>query len=266
MKRSWLKGLWAGLLTAALLFAVVGPWNGALEAAAPPPSSGGGAPSTGTVSGSPVRISIVGIPADAQSGRWDPAVRRWIFSPQGGRVVAEWEGWRADAARLEWDPDGRTVELSGSVKITGAEFDAAAERAQIWYEQRRVRLTGGARLDQFRMTDGKRSEAARTLLASTIEVDDRAGVLTAESGVELRQTDPQLWATGDTLRYDRGADLIVLTSRQASLRAVFEQFELKRASRLEYRVDTEELKLFGPAEIVQKAQERKAPPGSAGTP
>lgn len=212
-----------------------------------------------------MRIAIVGIPADAQSGRWDPAARRWIFSPQGGRVVAEWEGWKADAARLEWDPDGKTVELSGSVKMTSTEMNAEAERVQIWYEQRRVRLSGVARLDQFAVTDGKRGKLARTLMAPVIEVDDRAGILTAESNVELRQDEPKLWAVGDALRYERDAGLIVLTSRQASLRALFDRFELKRASRLEYRLDTEELKLFGPAEIVQ-FEERQPAPGSTGTP
>lgn len=261
--------LWAGVLAAALLLGTGGQWGEPVQAAAPSPPApsapGGGGAAGASAPASPVRISIVGIPADAQSGRWDPAARRWIFSPPGGRVVAEWESWRADAARLEWDPDGRTVELSGSVKMTSAELDAAAERVQIWYEQRRVRLSGGARLDQFAMAGGKRGKLARTLLAPTIELDDRAGILTAEPEVELRQDEPRLWATGDALRYERGAGLIVLTSRQAALRAVFDRFELRRASRLEYRVETEELRLFGPAEIVQ-LEAREGAAGASGTP
>ena len=270
MRASRPARLWAGILAAALVVGTGGPWGETVRAAAPSPPGpsapgGGGAGSASSAPASPVRIAIVGIPADAQSGRWDPAARRWIFSPQGGRVVAEWEGWRADAARLEWDPDGRTVELSGSVKMTSAELDAAAERVQIWYEQRRVRLSGGARLDQFTVAGGKRGKLARTLLAPTIEMDDRAGILTAEPGVELRQDEPRLWATGDALRYERPSGLIVLTSRQAAVRAVFDGFELRRASRLEYRVETEELKLFGPAEIVQ-IEEQKAAAGSSGTP
>lgn len=244
------------LVAAAVVGAVVlGPGVGASRAEQLPARTG---------AGSPVRISIVGVPADAPSGRWDPAARRWIFSPQGGRVVAEWETWRAEAARLEWDPESRTVELSGTVKLVGTELDAAAERVEIWYETRRVRLSGGARVDQFGMSGGSRAGRVRTLLAPTVELDDAAGVLVAEGGVELQQDDPRLWAQGDALRYDRGAGLIVLTSRQGAVRALFGEFELRRASRVEYRVESESLELFGPAEIVQR-EEGRPEAGSAST-
>lgn len=199
----------------------------------------------------PVRISVEGVAPDQQIGRWDPKARRWIFNPPGGTVVVEWGDWRAEAARLEWDSEGRTVELSGSVKLTQAEVDGAAERVMVWYDERRVRLSGSARLDQFEVVDHKRGKKVRTLTAPFIEVDDRRGLLVAESGVEVRQDDPRLWATGERLTYDRASELLVLTAKENRVRATLEGFKLEKASRIEYNAQTDEVRLFGPAEIIQ---------------
>lgn len=207
-----------------------------------------------------VRVQIVGVPADAPSGRWDPQRHRWIFSPQGGRVVAEWEGWRSESDRLEWDPDAETVELSGRVQMTGPQLRAAADRAEIWYAQRRLRLSGSARLEQLGQEGARAGQALRVVTAPTIEVDDGAGVLTAGPQVQLSQQAPRLEASGETLRYQREAGLIVMTSQKGAVQATMEGFRLARASRLEYRIDTQELTLFGPAEIEQLQEGAPASP------
>lgn len=214
---------------------------------------------------SPVRISVVGIPDDAPSGRWDPGVRRWIFSPAGGRVLAEWQGWRAEADRLEWDPEEETVHLSGSVRMTGPELRARADQVRIWYAQRRLVLTGAARLEQLPQQAATDGAPLRVVTAPTIEVDDAGGILTAEGGVELTQAEPSLWAAAESLRYDRQAGHIVMASPQSTVQARLDDFRLARASRVEYRVDNDELTLYGPAEI-QQVQEASPSPSETGTP
>ncbi|NLG68134.1 MAG: hypothetical protein GX496_01005 [Firmicutes bacterium] len=213
----------------------------------------------------PVRVSIVGIPADAPSGRWDPELGRWIFSPHGGRVLVEWEAWRAEADRLEWDPDEETVQLAGGVRMTGPELRASAGQARIWYAQRRLVLTGAARLEQLPEQAAADAVPLRVVTAPTIQIDDAAGLLTAEAGVELTQSEPSLWAVAETLRYDRQAGRIVMASPESTVQARLDDLRLARASRVEYRLDSDELALYGPAEIVQ-VQEAAPAPTETGTP
>ncbi|WP_324718245.1 LptA/OstA family protein [Carboxydochorda subterranea] len=200
----------------------------------------------------PVRIRIVGASQDELTGQWDPARQRMIFMPPKGRVVVEWSGWRAEGARLEWDPEGRVAVMTGSVRVYRPDVDAQAERLDAWYQQDRARLSGSARVDEWALTKGEQRGAhLRTLTAETIEMDEAKRLLVARGSVQVRQDDPRLEASGDDLVYDRNAEKVVLTSANQGVHALFDRFELSRASRVEYDVKTEQVRFFGPADIQQ---------------
>lgn len=250
-----LRGRWlrkAAALGAAV--ALLGAWPAAGARAAspgqaPPGAAAGEAPSK--PGGQRLRISVVGAPPEAQTGRWDPQAGVWEFNPPPGAFVRiEWGPWEARGRSLRWYAGAQVAELSGEVSVRRPDLDASAARATVLVDARRAKLEGGARLVQYALDGEQRGRVLRTLTADVVELDDARQVAHATGSVRLEQPDPLFRANADQLDYAEGAGRLVLTARKG-VSGQARGYRLDGAPRVEYDVRTGELWLYGPAAIQQ---------------
>lgn len=206
-----------------------------------------------------LRVRVEGAGSEEMTGRWDPTTGVLAFKPPHGRVIVDWDGWQAYAASLEVDPDSQIATMTGPVALTQSELDASADRLEAHYGEGRAILTGHVRIEQWSVDeDGKRVAHLRTIRAEKAEVDDTARRFVATGKVEVMQDDPVFRAAGDTLAFDQEAGQAILTAAGDGVRAILDRYELTRAPKVVYDVETGALDFFGPADL----RELPAEPGA----